>query len=172
MDGMMKRLTNRMIDGSAYVCSETGDEGVGHFTTQRRLPELISRLAAYEDTGLEPDEINTLCSMSERAKMADILRLEEYQALGFVNHLCELIQAEKNGRLFVLQCKLHESIFYIEDAELFDDVPYEVSIGQKPGEWEYSLLYDCQDGFCFYEDDIGKTVFLTCEEAEEALKRM
>lgn len=56
----MKRLTNRLPDGTAYVCSETGEEGVGYFTTQRRLPELISRLAAYEGTGLTPDEIKML----------------------------------------------------------------------------------------------------------------
>jgi hypothetical protein len=55
--GRFKRLTARMNDGTAFVVSETGKEGVGYFTTQRRLPELISRLAAYEDTGLTPEEI-------------------------------------------------------------------------------------------------------------------
>lgn len=53
----MTRITARMDDGTAFVCSETGSEGVGHFTTQRRLPELIARLAEYEDTGLTPAEI-------------------------------------------------------------------------------------------------------------------
>lgn len=56
----MNRLTARLPDGTAYVQSETGTEGVGCFTTQRRLPELIARLARYEDTGLEPDEIEAL----------------------------------------------------------------------------------------------------------------
>ena len=51
------RITCRMDDGTAYVQSETGTEGVGFLTTQRRTPEMISRLAAYEDTGLSPDEI-------------------------------------------------------------------------------------------------------------------
>ena len=58
----MERLTNRMNDGTAYVQSETGTEGVGHFTTQRRLPELIAKLAAYEDTGLTPEEIKDFIS--------------------------------------------------------------------------------------------------------------
>lgn len=84
-----------------YVRSETGKEGVGHATTQRRLPDLISRLASYEDTGLEPQEISTLCAMSERARMVDLLRLEEYQALGPIDHLRELAQAEKDGCLIV-----------------------------------------------------------------------
>jgi len=54
----MERITSRTCDGVAYVRSETGTEGVGHFTTQRRLPEIITKLAAYEDTGLTPEECN------------------------------------------------------------------------------------------------------------------
>lgn len=45
----MERLTNRMLDGTIYVVSETGNEGVGHFTTQRRLPELIQKVCEYEN---------------------------------------------------------------------------------------------------------------------------
>ena len=62
----MERITNRTCDGVAYVKSETGQEGVGHFTTQRRLPDIISKLADYEDTGLTPDEINSLCDEFDR----------------------------------------------------------------------------------------------------------
>lgn len=60
----MERLTSRMsegtADGMAYVVSETGVEGVGYFTTQRRLPEVIARLAEYEDTGFSPSDIKTM----------------------------------------------------------------------------------------------------------------
>lgn len=66
MSKTMKRLTNRLPDGTAYVVSETGEEGVGCFTTQRRLPEVIARLAAYEDTGLTPEEINVLTPSAYR----------------------------------------------------------------------------------------------------------
>lgn len=38
-------------------------------------------LAAYEDTGLEPEEIMGLCSMHERAKMAELLRAEDSRPL-------------------------------------------------------------------------------------------
>ena len=64
----MNRLTARTDNGTAYITSETGEEGVGHFTTLRRLPELISRLAAYEDTGFSPEEINQLQADLEEAK--------------------------------------------------------------------------------------------------------
>ena len=46
---MNERITGRMNDGTAFVHSETGNEGVGHFTTQRRLPEIVSKLANLED---------------------------------------------------------------------------------------------------------------------------
>lgn len=46
---MPYRITGRMQDGTAFVRSETGEEGVGHFTTQRRLPEIINKLAELED---------------------------------------------------------------------------------------------------------------------------
>lgn len=59
-------------------------------------------LQAYKDTGLEPEEIMGLCEMDRRAKMADLLRLEEYQALGPIGHLRELVQAENDGRLVML----------------------------------------------------------------------
>lgn len=44
-----RRLTNRMQNGCAYVQSETGKEGVGYYTTQRRLPELITFTCKVED---------------------------------------------------------------------------------------------------------------------------
>lgn len=55
----MERITGRLPNGIAFVRSETGAEGTGAYTTQRRVPGMISRLAAYEDTGLEPEEITT-----------------------------------------------------------------------------------------------------------------
>lgn len=73
----MDRLTNRLQNGTAYVVSETGTEGTGHFTTQRRLPELISRLASYEDTGLTPEEINKLDTQRKAmAALADSYKAE------------------------------------------------------------------------------------------------
>ena len=46
---MTERITGRLSDGTVYVRSETGNEGVGYFTTQRRLPEIITKLAKLED---------------------------------------------------------------------------------------------------------------------------
>lgn len=46
-----------------------------------KLDEIVARLAAYEDTNLTPEEIMILCSMDRRAKMAELLRMEENKPL-------------------------------------------------------------------------------------------
>lgn len=63
------------------------------------LTEALNRLAAYEDTGLEPEEIKDLCAddVVEIARMFH--RMIES---GEIGHLCELLQAEQDGRLVVL----------------------------------------------------------------------
>ena len=61
------------------------------------VPRLYARLAAYEDTGLEPEEIISALDM---AKIACALReLNAYKDLGSIDHIRDLIQAETDGRL-------------------------------------------------------------------------
>lgn len=51
---------------------------------------MIDRLAAYEDTGLEPEDIQSL-----EAEWCICKQLvEEYRAIGTIDHLRELVQAE------------------------------------------------------------------------------
>lgn len=65
------------------------------FSESNALTDAISRLAAYEDTGLSPEEVDKLCSMKERGKMADLLRLEEYKELGTIEELKRAKENEK-----------------------------------------------------------------------------
>lgn len=73
----------------------------GTYVSVEWFERVEAELKKYKATGFEPEEISGLCSMSERAKLADLLRLEEYQALGTIDHIRELVQAEKNGCLIV-----------------------------------------------------------------------
>ena len=89
-------------------------------------------------------------------------------------HIIDLLQAEQEGRLVVLPCKVGDTVYSIEhkhplkiDAIVlhrgwieFQWVSYEISP-------ETSELYD--DGY-FEDEDIRKTVFLTREEAHAALE--
>ena len=75
------------------------------------VPRIYARLAAYEDTGLEPEEIK----VHEAAKYnagyyhgdEDRCRWIEKE-LGPIDHLRDLLQAEQEGRLVVLPCKVGE----------------------------------------------------------------
>lgn len=72
----------------------------------------VDRLAAYEDTGLEPGEVNAVAGLASEncAKAADKIdqllsddkELEEYRALGPIDRLRELAQAHLEGRCVVL----------------------------------------------------------------------
>lgn len=71
----------------------------------RGLQEIFDRLAAYEETGLEPEEIERILNSYGRGMT---LRTENAQRLGIIkeipiNRLRELAQAEKEERLVVLQ---------------------------------------------------------------------
>jgi hypothetical protein len=67
----------------------------------------INRLAAYKDTGLEPEEVNVIAGLASEncAKVADKIdqllsddkELEQYRALGPIDRLRELAQADKEG---------------------------------------------------------------------------
>lgn len=56
-------------------------------------------LAAYEDTGLEPEEVLTGKELAEIACAMNLLK--EYQSVGSIERFRELVQADRDGRLVV-----------------------------------------------------------------------
>ena len=91
----MDRLTYRDKDGMAMMKERGGWKSGG-----------IERLAAYEDTGLEPEEIERIVDAYGRGHT---LRTESAERLEIVreiktDRLRELMQAEQDGRLVVLPC--------------------------------------------------------------------
>lgn len=131
-----------------------------------------SRLAAYEDTERMPEEIDMNHEAAEQlrhlCRNCDIDRLEE------------LADADRAGRLVVLPCKVGDTLWVTSN-------PWTGKLLKKPldacvnGMKMYShglyvnLLFDTRkiNGTRDYEiNHIGKTVFLTREEAEAALEAM
>ena len=76
----MERLTVKCDDGHWGLSLTIYDKAIPSRILEK-LPIAIDRLAAYEDTGLTPEEIMILCSMDRRAKMAELLRMEENKPL-------------------------------------------------------------------------------------------
>lgn len=123
-----------------------------------------SRLALYEDKELEPEEITAMQhTLDEYHKVAD-----------------PLLRAQADGRLVVLPCKVGDTLWVTSN-------PWTGKLLKKPldacvnGMKMYShglyvnLLFDTRkiNGTRDYEiNHIGKTVFLTREEAKAALEAM
>ena len=136
----------------------------------------INRLAAYEDTGVEPEDIARILDAYGRGMT---LRTENAQRLEIVkgiqtDRLRELAQADREGRCVVLPVKLHDKLYYV-DKEQVRETEVESIHNWTSGRWKLSTHTDRQSthwiGYEVDFDGIGKTVFLTREEAEAALRR-
>lgn len=108
---------------------------------------------------------------------ARALRLNEIEAIigdnYDLNHLRELVEADQDGRCVVLPCKLHDKVFFIENG-CVKETEVDSFHNWTSGRWKISTHTDRMfDHWTGYEIDffgIGKTVFLTREAAEVALK--
>lgn len=80
------------------------------------------------------------------------------------NRLRELVEADKAGRVVVLPCKVGDVLYAAESAPVIPLHVMEVAI---------YLALEGEDGGDYERiSNIGKTVFLTREEAERALQEM
>ena len=81
--------------------------------------------------------------------------------------------------VIVLPCKVGDTVFIIDNRDMLDIDPsvcsvvddeiFEMDYGRtQSGELKWLFLL-VESGEYFYDDEVGKTVFLTREEAEKAL---
>ena len=118
--------------------------------------KLVERLAAYEDTGLTPEEIKAPFTEDAMINLAA-------QAMGVEpSRLREFAEADKAGRVVVLPCKVGDVLYAAESAPVIPLHVMEVAI---------YLALEGEDGGDYERiSNIGKTVFLTREEAERAME--
>lgn len=138
-----------------------------------------SRLAAYEDTGLEPEEV-------ERPKLE--IEAECVKAIARtygidINRLRKLAEADREGRVVVLPCKVGDMMYKIfkerTECSAYGECFDEYSCSGCECECDSTIQYvirpiqsNTLSSLVVYIGDIGKTVFLTREEAEKALGAM
>ena len=141
--------------------------------------EAANRLAAYEETGLTPEEINDLASVREISPEAEyainkhadsiIERLDKLLAQTDDDvRLRELAEADKDGRVVVLPCKVGDKLYRVFYGEIFEHRVGSMKYFAIQGKWDIETSPFCP---CV-ESSIGKTIFLTREEAEKALEAM
>ena len=76
----------------------------------------VDRLAAYEETGLEPGEIEQLKGEVFGLRL-DKQELEQYRALGPIDRLRELKQADDEGRCVVTELAPGDEVWVVERDE-------------------------------------------------------
>ena len=119
------------------------------------------RLKEYEDTGLEPEEIKDM-----DLEVATLKTIESmYDGLGNPDHLRDLLQAEQDGRLVVLPCKAGNLIYVGRRPAIITQI-----FGYVRERYFHAVFCDKNEGIDIPFEELGKTVFLTREEAEAALK--
>lgn len=79
--------------------------------SQRKVWE---RLKAYENTGLEPEEVLPKDKADEIA--LKLMRLADLESICSYTCLRELMEADKDGRLVVLPCKVGDTVYWVHGA--------------------------------------------------------
>ena len=117
------------------------------------------RLKAYEDTRLTPER----CAEFARADAEGRYNVMRDAKQEGVARLRELAEADKDGRLVVLPCKVGDTVYLIVTKRARVYMP------------EFSFVKKSRLTFSNMErvlQDFGKAVFLAREEAEKALEAM
>ena len=125
------------------------------YTEQEWISVLQDRLAAYEDTELEP----AMCANYKTFEDEAISKGVPFK------RIVALMEADRAGRLLVLPCKVGDTVYFallgkIIEKQVFSIVSFSNS----------TRIYCDGTSEYFRPEDIGKTFFLTREEAEAALE--
>lgn len=120
---------------------------------------------AYEATGLTPKEVLPKDKADEIA--LKLMRLADLErSLCSYTRLRELAEADKDGRVVVLPCKVGDKLYRVFAGEIFEHRVGSMKYFAIQGRWDIETYPFCP---CV-ESSIGKTIFLTREEAEKALE--
>lgn len=123
---------------------------------------LKNRLAAYEDTGLTPEQCENAKVIIESAFSDDTSKAERIR---------ELLKADKAGRVVVLPCKVGDVVYGFHGEKTI--LPMVAKwIETNTDGWCIAVQYTPMAPRFYRFSDFGKTVFLTREEAEKALEAM
>lgn len=133
----------------------------------RNIPEeRFLRLAAYEDTGLTPAEVQSMSG--EWCAMMSVLN-----STGSYDRLRELAEADKEGRCIIPPCKVGETVYFVNAKQILEFVVVGYAVDETGISWVHSEHVDKignTNERTFSPDGFGKNTFFTHEEAEKAMK--
>jgi hypothetical protein len=138
------------------------------YDTDCSQKQVWERLKAYEDTGLTPEEIKAPFTEDAMINLAA-------QALGVEpSRLRELAVADKEGRAIILPCKVGHRVFALLDTDkhISECEIKQIGLGNEIGFVGLEPIGARGRKYGVALNGFGKTVFLTREEAEKALREM
>lgn len=164
----MERLTYRLKTGEVLMATECEEK----YTTDEWICILQERLAAYEDSECEPEEVLPKDKADEIA--LKLMRLADLESLCSYDRLRELGEADKDGRVVVLPCKVGDTVWVILDGAkcVRRCVVKYATIGRYFTVIVFHTADRTREQYGVPAGAFGKTVFLTSEEAEKALEAM
>lgn len=130
------------------------------YTAAWSYAELRGRLMQYEDTGLEP----AMCANYKTFEDEAISKGVTFK------RIVALMEADKDGRLVVLPCKVGDTVYRIvrdADPHIARDEARNMYFAD-----DMTLCVELVGGRIILSEKFGKTVFLTREAAEKALEAM
>ncbi len=157
----MERLTNKC---KADAQREEYERHLANGYPRDITEERFLRLAAYEDTGIEPEAVETVKLALAAKHMVDLETLNNTP----ISRLVELAEADKDGRVVVKPCKVGDKLYRVFAGEIFEHRVGSMKYFAIQGRWDIETYPFCP---CV-ESSIGKTVFFTSEEAKKALREM
>ena len=162
----MERLTNKR---EADAQREEYERRLANGYPRNIPEERFLRLAAYEDTGLEPEAVETVKLALAAKHLVDLETLNNTP----ISRLVELAEADKDGRVVVLPCKVGER-WTDEDGRAVRITAVIVSI--EPFGTNINIYFDYEDAT---PDDAGSDCVTnwdyfsrhyTCIEVERAME--
>ena len=126
------------------------------------IAQCRERLKAYEDTGLTPERCAEFARADAEGRYI-VMRDAEQEG---VARLRELAEADRDGRVVVLPCNVGDKLYRVFAGEIFEHRVGRMNYFVIQGRWDIETYPFC----ACVESSIGKTIFLTRDEAEKALE--
>lgn len=173
----MERLTKRLSSGaptynypaSCYFDDDSGPDKIAQSAFRQRC---VERLADYEDSACEPEEVLPKDKADEI--VLKLMRLADLESLCSYTRLRELAEADKDGRVVVLPCKVGQRVFALLDTDkhISECEVKQIGLGNEIGFVGIEPIGVRGRKYGVSIKGFGKTVFLTREKAEAALEAM
>ena len=134
-----------------------------NFSGVQYQADFVDRLAAYEDSGLSPEDAANLHAILKLGDGMTLMRLRE------------LAVEDQEGRVVVLPCKVGDTVYFVNAKKILEFAVVGYAVDETGISWVYSEHVD-KTGHTnertFSPDRFGKNTFFTREEAEKALAEM